>query len=61
MAARDIAIGLCQGTPLRNEIETRRPGGIDAITEATAAGIARRLPTDPIAGKLRAHVITAVA
>src|SRR5258708_13159020 len=35
-AARDLAIGFCQGSPLRNEIEERRPGGLDAVTQAVA-------------------------
>ena len=58
-AARDLAIGFCQGTPLRSEIEERRPGGLDAVTEAVASAIAARLGAGPISGKMRAHVITA--
>ncbi len=58
-AARDLAIGFCQGSPLRNEIEERRPGGLDAVTEAVASAIAARLGAGPISGKMRAHVITA--
>jgi SAM-dependent methyltransferase len=58
-AARDLAIGFCQGSPLRNEIEERRPGGLDAVTEAVAGAIAARLGEGPISGKMRAYVITA--
>jgi hypothetical protein len=58
-AARDIAIGFCQGSPLRNEIEERRPGGLEAVTEAVARATAARLGEGPICGKMRAHVITA--
>ena len=58
-AARDLAIGFCQGSPLRNEIEARRAGGLDAVTEAVARAIAARLGAGPISGKMRAHVITA--
>src|SRR5919199_1347815 len=33
---RDAAIGFCQGTPLRNEIEARDAGRLEAATEAAA-------------------------
>ena len=59
-AARDLAIGFCQGSPLRNEIEERRPGGLDAVTDAVTRAIASRLGEGPISGKMRAHVITAL-
>jgi len=59
-AARDLAIGFCQGSHLRNEIEERRPGGLEAVTEAVARTIAARLGEGPISGKMRAHVITAL-
>jgi len=58
--ARDIATGFCQGTPMRGEIEERRPGQLDKLTDAVTAGIARRLG-EPIRGTLSAHVITATA
>ena len=38
VAARDAAIGLCQGSPLRAEIEAR--GSLEAATEAAAAALA---------------------
>jgi SAM-dependent methyltransferase len=59
LAAGDIAIGFCQGSPLRNEIEQRRPGGLAAVTEAVARAIAARLGEGPICGQMRAYVITA--
>jgi ubiquinone/menaquinone biosynthesis C-methylase UbiE len=58
-SARDLAVGFCRGSPLRNEIEARRPGSLQEITEAAASGIAARLGHGPIAGKMRAYVITA--
>jgi SAM-dependent methyltransferase len=58
-AARDLAIGFCQGSPLRNEIEERSPGGLAAVTEAVAHAIAARLGDGPISGQMRAYVITA--
>jgi SAM-dependent methyltransferase len=57
--AGDLAIGFCQGSPLRNEIEERRPGGLAAVTEAVARAIAARLGEGPISGEMRAYVITA--
>jgi len=41
VAARDVAIGLCQGTPLRAEIEARSPAGLQAATDAAAAALTR--------------------
>jgi SAM-dependent methyltransferase len=58
-AARDLAIGFCQGSPLRNEIEERRPDRLEAVTEAVARAIAARLGEGPISGSMRAHVIAA--
>jgi SAM-dependent methyltransferase len=58
-AARDLAIGFCQGSPLRNEIEARSPGGLEAVTDAVAETIASHLGAGAITGKMRAHVITA--
>jgi ubiquinone/menaquinone biosynthesis C-methylase UbiE len=56
---RDPAIGFCQGTPLRNEIEAR---GADLLTEATAAAAERisiAFGIGPVDGMMQAHVITA--
>ena len=39
---RDPAIGFCQGTPLRNEIETRDPSRLGEATDAAAAALAAR-------------------
>jgi SAM-dependent methyltransferase len=53
------AVGLCQGTPLRNEIETRTPGGLADATAAAAAAIGDRFGQTDIDGKIRAYVVTA--
>jgi ubiquinone/menaquinone biosynthesis C-methylase UbiE len=58
-SARDAAVGLCQGTPLRFEIETRAPGGLDAATDAAAEAIAARFGRGSLAAKMQAHVIAA--
>jgi SAM-dependent methyltransferase len=56
---REAAIGLCQGTPLRSEIETRDPSRLDEATDAAAAALASRFGPGPIDGKIQAIVITA--
>lgn len=56
---RDAAIGFCQGTPLRSEIEARDPKRLDEATEAAAAAIAARFGTGPIDGKIQAIFFTA--
>jgi ubiquinone/menaquinone biosynthesis C-methylase UbiE len=57
---RDAAIAYCQGTPLRNEIEARDPAGLEAATQACTEALARRFGNDAVAGRISAHVITAV-
>jgi len=59
-SARDPAIGFCQGSPLRNEIEARDAGRLQEATEAAAQAIAARFGPGPIEGKIQAHVITAL-
>lgn len=59
-SAHEPARGFCQGSPLRAEIEARRPGGLDAVTEAAAAAIAVRFGTRPISTTMQAHIFTAL-
>lgn len=54
---REAAIGLCQGTPLRAEIEAR--GDLTMVTEAAAEALARRYGSGPLEDSMSAHVITA--
>jgi ubiquinone/menaquinone biosynthesis C-methylase UbiE len=56
---RAPAIGYCQGTPLRNEIEARDPTRLDEATEAAAAALGARFGFGAVDGKIQAHVITA--
>ena len=51
------AIAYCQGTPLRNEIEARDPGGLEQATDAAADAIARRFGSQSVDGKIQAHVV----
>jgi SAM-dependent methyltransferase len=50
------AIALCQGTPLRREIEARDPSRLMAATDHAAGAIAARFGSGPVDGKLQAHV-----
>jgi ubiquinone/menaquinone biosynthesis C-methylase UbiE len=60
-SARDAVIGYCQGTPLRNEIEARDAGGLEAATAAAADAVAARFGSGPIRAKTQAQIITAAA
>jgi len=59
-SARDVATAYCQGTPLRNEIEARDAGALQAATDRAAQVVASRHGEGPVAGKIQAHVIVAV-
>ena len=58
-SARDVAIGYCQGTPLRNEIEARDASRLEEATNQATDALARRFGTGAIEGRIRALVITA--
>jgi hypothetical protein len=55
------AVAYCQGTPLRNEIEARDAGKLDAATDAPESAIADRHGAGEVAAKIQAHVIMAAA
>lgn len=55
------AIAYCQGTPLRNEIESRDAGKLEVATDYAASAIADRHGRGEVAAKIQAHVIVAVA
>jgi ubiquinone/menaquinone biosynthesis C-methylase UbiE len=59
-SALSVAIGYCQGTPMRNEIEARDAARLAEATEVAAAAIATQFGSGPVTGQIRAHVITAV-
>jgi SAM-dependent methyltransferase len=58
-SARDVAIAICQGTPLRNEIELRDARLLERATARAAELIAQRYGTGAVSGKMQAHVVTA--
>jgi SAM-dependent methyltransferase len=55
-----VAVGYCQGTPMRNEIEAHGIEALPAATQAAAAAIALRYGSRPVTGQIKAHVITAI-
>jgi ubiquinone/menaquinone biosynthesis C-methylase UbiE len=57
---RLAAVAYCQGTPLRNEIEARDAGKLEAATDYAAAAIAGKHGGGEVAAKIQAHVIAAV-
>jgi hypothetical protein len=57
-SCRIPAIAYCQGTPLRNEIETRDPSRLAEATDIAAEVIEKRFGRGPVDGKIRAYVVT---
>ena len=58
---RHAAVAFCEGTPLRNEIEARDANLLDHVTERATQAIAERYGDGPVAAKIQAHVLTAMA
>ncbi|MGH6906275.1 MAG: class I SAM-dependent methyltransferase, partial [Aestuariivirga sp.] len=56
---RDPAIGMCQGTPLRSEIEARDAAQLEAVTERVAEALASRFGRGPIEGNIQAIIFVA--
>jgi ubiquinone/menaquinone biosynthesis C-methylase UbiE len=54
---RDVALGLCQGSPLRAEIEALDPAGLEAATDAAAAMVAERCGEGAFETPLQALVV----
>ena len=60
-SARIPAVAYCQGTLLRNEIEARDGGKLEAATEYVASAIADIHGPGEVSAKIQAHVIMAAA
>ena len=58
---RDAAIGLCQGSPLRSEIEERSPDALERATEAAAKALEALNRGGRFDSNLSAHIVTAMA
>ena len=56
---RHASIAYCQGTPLRNEIESRGADKLEAATERAASAIARKHGSGEVTAKIQAQVIMA--
>jgi SAM-dependent methyltransferase len=52
------AIAYCQGTPLRNEIESRDASRLGEATDVAAAAIAKRFGHGAVDGKIQAHIVS---
>ncbi len=57
--AWQAALALCQGTPMRIEIEARDPEGLENATMVAADALSLAYGKGPISGKIQAHVIMA--
>lgn len=57
--AEEVAFGLCQGTPLRGEIETRDPQGLDKVTAQAASALKKRFGQGAIECSIQAIVFDA--
>ena len=58
-SAYDPAIGFCQGTPLRSEIESRDPARLAGVTESAARAVAAQYGDGRIEATMRAFVFDA--
>ena len=56
---RDPAVGYCQGTPLRIEIEARDKSRMEEATTRAVEALARRFGNGAVDGRIRALVVTA--
>jgi len=58
-SAEHVAIALCQGTPLRGEVEARNPEGLSAATAAATNALVARFGAGPFQNRMSALVVTA--
>ncbi|MGE5731749.1 MAG: class I SAM-dependent methyltransferase [Gemmatimonas sp.] len=52
------AVAICQGTPVRSEIEARDASRLGEATDAATLAIEKRFGPGPVDGKIQAHVVT---
>ena len=57
-SARIPAVGYCEGTPLRKEIEARNASRLAEATDVAAEAVAQRFGRGAIEGKIQAHIVT---
>lgn len=59
-SAREAAIAICQGTPVRNEIESIDAWRLDEATNASADALAKCFGRGEVDAKMQAHVVSVV-
>ena len=52
------AIAYCQGTPLRNEIESRDAALLERATDVATTAVSERFGAGAVDGKIQAHVVS---
>jgi hypothetical protein len=57
-SAGDVAVGFCQGTPIRNEIVSRG-GDLTAVTDAVRAALTDKFGHGEVRADMAALVVTA--
>ena len=57
--AEDVAMALCQGTPMRHEILSREPEGLAPVTAVVAAAVRARYGSGSVVAPMRALMVTA--
>ena len=60
-SAAHVAMALCQGTPLRSEIEQRDPQGLARATETVARALEQAFGSGPVQSTMRAVLFEASA
>jgi ubiquinone/menaquinone biosynthesis C-methylase UbiE len=58
-SAQAVVVAYCQGSPLKLEIEERGAPGLEAAMAKATEALVRRFGPGPVAGKIRAYVVTA--
>ncbi|CAN5461304.1 class I SAM-dependent methyltransferase [soil metagenome] len=58
-SASEAAMGMCQGTPLRGELEARNPQGLAQATEAVTTALEKRFGGGAFRASLQALLVTA--
>lgn len=58
---REPAIAICQGTPMRSEIEARGAPGLEGATDKAEEALRRRFGSGAIEGRIRALVVSATS
>ena len=59
-SARDAALGLVQGTPVRAEIEHRGPNALEQVTEAATEALSQFETPGGIDAPMSAHIVSAI-